>query len=91
MSERIIFSFAAKAAEAQGQLKTMKATLESSRQEMTEYKEKATRILQVHLNVLHFGYCDPIYKCIYLSDFPFDLLGKKIFFVCGCFLLHLLL
>ena len=39
--------YAAKAAEAFSQLKTMKATLESSRQEMAEYKEKASRILQV--------------------------------------------
>ena len=43
----LFFSFPAKAAEAYGQLKTVKATLESTRQEMMEYKEKASRILQV--------------------------------------------
>lgn len=42
-----VFACAAKAAEAHGQLKTVKATLDATRQEMMEYKEKATRILQV--------------------------------------------
>lgn len=45
-AERKISEEKAKAAEANGQLKTVKAVLESTRQEMAEYKEKASRILQ---------------------------------------------
>lgn len=36
-----------KASEAYSQLKTVKATLDATRLEMAEYKEKASRILQV--------------------------------------------
>ncbi|KAL8590077.1 hypothetical protein ACOMHN_034308 [Nucella lapillus] len=45
-AERKISEEKSKAAEANGQLKTVKAVLESTRQEMAEYKEKASRILQ---------------------------------------------
>ncbi|KAL8610947.1 hypothetical protein ACOMHN_042564 [Nucella lapillus] len=45
-AEKKVTEEKAKAAEAIGQLKTLKASLESARQEMAEYKEKASRILQ---------------------------------------------
>ncbi|XP_076464926.1 golgin subfamily A member 5-like [Babylonia areolata] len=45
-AEKRVSEEKAKAAEAYGQLKTVKATLESARHEMVEYKEKASRILQ---------------------------------------------
>ncbi|KAK7104738.1 golgin subfamily A member 5-like [Littorina saxatilis] len=45
-AEKKVTEEKAKAAEAYGQLKTMKATLEAARLEITEYKEKASRILQ---------------------------------------------
>lgn len=40
--------FSAKKTELAGQLKSNKAQVNSAKQELAEYKDKATRILQVH-------------------------------------------
>jgi hypothetical protein len=44
-----IFFSQGKVQDLSNQLKMAKHNLESAKQELTEYKEKATRILQVHV------------------------------------------
>ena len=50
-----------KVTEVTNQMKGMRSSLESAKQELSEYKEKATRILQVSKHdtgiIKHLGHC----------------------------------